>query len=146
MALQKLRNVWTVPVNTIHANTTRPMTRWSLIKPPRCATACSTTLSSKNVVRSDTSFSSDASMQMRQQAIVGKCRANGNKCKLTQVMDPRPYYETCRWDYCQCQKDDRRECACSALERFFHECIRLGVDLADGWRDATLCRKLQHSS
>ena len=74
--------------------------------------------------------------------------------KCRKALDPRSYYETCRWDYCQCassgggQSQSRKgeECACRALETYFHECLRQGVDLApQGWRGPSLCRKDQSS-
>jgi hypothetical protein len=56
-------------------------------------------------------------------------------------VDPRSYYEACRWDYCQCSNSNREDCACSALETYFHECLRHNVELPDGWRSPSLCRK-----
>ncbi|XP_055937840.1 hemocytin-like [Argiope bruennichi] len=54
-----------------------------------------------------------------------------------QLVNPKPYFETCRMDYCGCESE--ASCHCSSLAEYFRECVRLGGSLPGGWRNNDLC-------
>ncbi|GIY60677.1 hypothetical protein CEXT_155381 [Caerostris extrusa] len=53
------------------------------------------------------------------------------------LVNPKPYFETCRMDYCGCEMWG--SCHCSSLTEYFRECVRLGGEIPGGWRSDELC-------
>ncbi|KAG7174166.1 SCO-spondin-like 1, partial [Homarus americanus] len=55
------------------------------------------------------------------------------------VVDVEPYINACRWDYCDCDSQDREACACESFAAFYRECASVGGDIPGGWRSQDLC-------
>ena len=55
-----------------------------------------------------------------------------------QRVDPTPYIEACKVDYCTCNSS-RSDCICNSYEAYFRACQREGIKLQ--WRNSGRCRK-----
>jgi len=56
------------------------------------------------------------------------------------AVDPTTYIESCEFDYCCCDEDDREDCFCSAVESYASSCTNASVPLSK-WRSDDVCRK-----
>ena len=52
------------------------------------------------------------------------------------VLDPRPFIESCEYDYCYCNDLDQEECYCNALAAYAAACADNGAILTN-WRNGT---------
>lgn len=57
------------------------------------------------------------------------------------VMDTLMLEDTCRSDYCSCDKADPSECACNTINVYVKQCLHKGIKSVAKWRDENLCRK-----
>jgi hypothetical protein len=58
------------------------------------------------------------------------------------VVDVRPYYEACKWDFCSCRQSNsqRNDCACQSFTVFAKVCSQHGETTAvKNWRDDSTC-------
>ncbi|KAG1676891.1 SCO-spondin [Nymphon striatum] len=54
------------------------------------------------------------------------------------LVDPKPYYDACRAEFCECKSIS---CVCDTLAEYFRECLRLGGKLVSNWRTTDFCYK-----
>nr|XP_045582104.1 hemocytin-like isoform X3 [Procambarus clarkii] len=59
-----------------------------------------------------------------------------NRCR--QAVNVEPFVNTCRWDYCGCDSQDRETCACQSFAAFSRECVNTG-EITGSWRSPDLC-------
>ncbi|KAG7174163.1 Mucin-5AC-like 1 [Homarus americanus] len=64
---------------------------------------------------------------------------DGHSFTILAVVDVEPYINACRWDYCDCDSQDREACACESFAAFYKECTSVGSDIPGGWRSHDLC-------
>jgi len=64
-----------------------------------------------------------------------KFKACANTINLPEVI------EACLWDYCACEYDDKRKCACNTMEVYIRQCIHKGIAQSIAWRSNDTCRK-----
>lgn len=57
-------------------------------------------------------------------------------------MNKETVLNACISDYCHCNFEKKKQCACNGITVFAKECQFQGVDLKHDWRDMELCRKL----
>ncbi|GAB6030548.1 hypothetical protein CHUAL_007413 [Chamberlinius hualienensis] len=55
------------------------------------------------------------------------------------LVDPQPYFEMCRMDFCGCGEADNYKCICSTVSAYFQQCFRLGGKLQNSWRRDDFC-------
>jgi hypothetical protein len=61
-----------------------------------------------------------------------------SECRV--ALNPLPFYETCRYDYCA--EEDGDAAVCDAAEEYARQCGRMGVKLGNqGWRRPDFCRE-----
>lgn len=56
------------------------------------------------------------------------------------VVDVEPYYESCIWDSCGCDRGGDCECYCTAVAAYVRDCNSQGVHIR--WRSTGTCGKL----
>lgn len=49
--------------------------------------------------------------------------------------------EACLWDYCACEHDDKRKCACDTMDVYIRQCAHKGIAQLTAWRNNDTCRK-----
>ncbi|XP_070162344.1 hemocytin isoform X2 [Polyergus mexicanus] len=47
--------------------------------------------------------------------------------------------EACLWDYCACEYDDRRKCACDTMDVYIRQCAHKGIARLTPWRSNDTC-------
>ena len=55
-------------------------------------------------------------------------------------VDPEPYYESCLWDSCGCDRGGDCECLCTAIAAYARECNEMGIHIR--WRSTGTCGEL----
>ena len=52
-------------------------------------------------------------------------------------VDPEPYYQSCLWDSCGCDRGGDCECLCTAIAAYARECNEMRVHIR--WRSTGTC-------
>ena len=61
-----------------------------------------------------------------------------NSCN--HLVDPTSFINSCIFDYCHCNINDREDCYCNSLSAYAGACAHLGINLLD-WRSSIFCCK-----
>jgi len=60
------------------------------------------------------------------------------------LLDPAGFFESCVYDYCNCNENDKQECYCESLASYADACTEYGVILQK-WRSRYCCKcSMQH--
>ena len=66
------------------------------------------------------------------------------------LINPTPFINSCIFDYCRCNVNDRQECYCNSLAAYAGACTQMGTSILD-WhqnfccKSATYCQMSQHN-
>lgn len=65
-----------------------------------------------------------------------------NSMYYLQVLDRTLLMDACTWDYCNCESEDKSDCACDTMNIYVSECKFEGLTTVSNWRNEEICRKL----
>lgn len=90
----------------------------------------------QHACKSRDEFTPDASQFCTKLLSNHKFKACADTIDLSELID------ACSWDYCACEHDDRRKCACNTMDIYVRQCAHKGIARSTAWRNEDTCREL----
>lgn len=81
------------------------------------------------------SLETDAGIRKASKAVMACAILTETDCRF--VVDPKPYFEACREDFCWNNEAREESSYCNAMSAYFRECARHGVQV--NWRSDSRC-------